>query len=53
MVTGKQIPEAYKIEKVIVDDSIILKLKLTKGGGSAISIMPATADKTKSVKTYH
>lgn len=49
----KSNPEGYKIKKFIVDDSIVLKLKLAKGGGAAISIMPATADKIKSVKTYH
>ncbi|MEP6597176.1 MAG: glycoside hydrolase family 97 C-terminal domain-containing protein, partial [Ginsengibacter sp.] len=43
-------PEAYKVEKLIVDDSTILSLKLAKGGGAAISIIPATSDKIKSIK---
>ncbi len=38
----KSNPEAYKIEKLIVDNSTVLKLQLAKGGGAAISIMPAT-----------
>ncbi|MDQ6764030.1 MAG: glycoside hydrolase family 97 protein [Bacteroidota bacterium] len=46
----KSNPEAYKIEKLIVNDSTILKLKLAKGGGAGVSIMPATADKIKSIK---
>ncbi len=41
----KSNPEAYKIEKLIVDGSTILKFKLAKGGGAAISIMPATGGK--------
>ncbi len=41
----KSNPEAYKIEKLSVDDRTVLKLKLAKGGGAAVSIMPATADK--------
>ena len=36
-------PEAYKIEKMIVDNSTVLKLQLAMGGGAAISIIPATA----------
>ena len=46
----KSNPEAYKIEKMIVDNSTILKLQLAKGGGAAISIMPATAEEIKSLK---
>ncbi|MEJ7677414.1 MAG: glycoside hydrolase family 97 C-terminal domain-containing protein [Segetibacter sp.] len=38
-------PEAYKIEQFIVDSTTTLKLNLANGGGAAISIMPATADK--------
>ena len=45
-------PEAYAIERSIVDDRTMLKLKLAKGGGTAISIMPATAENIKSIKAY-
>jgi hypothetical protein len=33
-------PEAYKIDKTIVDSKTILNLKLAPGGGTAISIKP-------------
>jgi glucan 1,4-alpha-glucosidase len=36
----KSNPEAYKIEKLVVDNSTTLKLNLAKGGGAAISIKP-------------
>ena len=45
-------PEAYTIEKFIVDNTTILKLKLAKGGGTAISLMPAAADNIKSIQAY-
>ncbi len=45
-------PEAYKIEKFIVDNSTLLKLNLVKGGGAAISIMPATGSNIKMLKGY-
>ncbi len=48
----KNNPEAYKIEKFIVDNTTILKLKFAKGGGAAISLIPAAGDKIKSIKTY-
>jgi hypothetical protein len=47
----QQNPEAYKINKYLVDAKTILNLKLAKGGGAAVSIRPATiAD--KGVKNY-
>ncbi|MBC7947147.1 MAG: glycoside hydrolase family 97 protein [Chitinophagaceae bacterium] len=45
-------PEAYAIEKFIVDSKTILKLKLAPGGGTAVSLMPAAATELKSFKTY-
>ena len=45
-------PEAYKIEKFIVDSKTKLKLKLAPGGGTAISLIPASADEIKQVKKY-
>jgi len=33
-------PAAYKITKQVVDNKTILKLKLARGGGCAVSIMP-------------
>jgi hypothetical protein len=44
-------PEAYTITKYIVDAGTMLKLKLAKGGGAAISIRPVTGD-DKGVKIY-
>ena len=48
----KSNPEAYKIEKFIVDDGSVLKLKLANGGGAAVSLWPATAEEVKSIKGY-
>jgi hypothetical protein len=45
-------PEAYMIEKFIVDSKTIMKVKLAEGGGCAISIMPATTDDLKAIKKY-
>ncbi len=45
-------PEAYVIEKVLVDAKTILKLKLAPGGGTAISLLPAAASELKSLKKY-
>jgi hypothetical protein len=45
-------PEAYKIEKFIVDSKTKLKLKLAPGGGTAISLVPANADEVKQYKKY-
>jgi hypothetical protein len=44
-------PEAYKITKYLVTDKTKLALKLAKGGGTAVSIMPMTAD-DKGLKIY-
>jgi len=48
----KSNPEAYKIDKFVVDGKSVLKLKLANGGGAAISIMPATGEQLKGVKAY-
>ena len=45
-------PQAYKIEKFIVDNKTVLNLKLAAGGGAAISIMPASANELKGLKKY-
>jgi hypothetical protein len=45
-------PEAYVIEKYLVDSKTMLRLKLAPGGGTAISFVPATAAETKTVKSY-
>ncbi len=37
----KNNPKAYKIEKLYVDNTSILNLKLAPGGGAAVSITPA------------
>ena len=45
-------PEAYTIEKFIVDNKSKLRLKLAPGGGTAISLVPANADQVKQAKKY-
>lgn len=45
-------PEAYVVEKFIVDSKTKLKLKLAPGGGTAVSLMPATAEEAKQIKKY-
>jgi len=47
----KDNPEAYQINKYIVDANTKISLKLAKGGGTAISFMPAT-DAGKGLKHY-
>lgn len=48
----KNNPEAYTIEKFLVDSKTALRLKLAPGGGTAISFMPATVEEAKLVKKY-
>lgn len=48
----KDNPEAYMIEKFIVDHQTALRLKLAPGGGTAISIVPASAAAIKQIKNY-
>ncbi len=43
----KNNPEAFKIEKLIVDYTTTLQLKLAKGGGAAISLIPVSAGSKK------
>ncbi|MCA6381339.1 MAG: glycoside hydrolase family 97 protein [Cytophagales bacterium] len=43
-------PEAYVIEKGLVDEKTVLSVRLAEGGGCAISIMPATASEVKQMK---
>lgn len=45
-------PHAYTIEKFIVDHTTTLNLPLAAGGGAAVSIMPASANDTKTIKPY-
>ena len=45
-------PEAYVIEKFIVDRSTKLNLKLAPGGGTAISLIPAKSDESRKIKEY-
>jgi hypothetical protein len=47
----KDNPEAYQINRYIVDANTKINLKLAKGGGAAISFMPAT-DADKGLKHY-
>lgn len=48
----KNNPEAYVIEKFLVDSKTALRLKLAPGGGTAVSFMPATAAQVKQLKKY-
>ena len=48
----KDNPEAYVIEKFLVDAKTILKLKLAPGGGTAVSLIPARAEEIKLIKKY-
>ena len=45
-------PEAYSIEKFIVNNGTELKIILARGGGAAISLAIATPENLKSVKAY-
>jgi hypothetical protein len=45
-------PEAYGIDKFIVDNNTKLQLKLAPGGGTAISLIPATLEQLKQLKKY-
>lgn len=48
----KNNPEEYAIEKFIVDNKTKLKLKLAPGGGTAVSLIPATEQEIKQLKKY-
>ena len=48
----KENPEAYTIEKFIVDNKTNLLLNLAAGGGAAVSLMLANAAEVKSIKGY-
>jgi hypothetical protein len=45
-------PEAYTIEKFVVDNKTKLNLKLAPGGGTAISLVVANSNEAKSIKKY-
>lgn len=46
-------PMAYEIQKVLVNNSTRLRLRLAPGGGTAISLKPATEDDRKKWKEYN
>lgn len=48
----KENPEAYVIEKYLVNAQTALKLNLAAGGGTAISLLPADANDLKQLKKY-
>ena len=48
----KDNPMEYQIQKFIVSNKTLLKLKLASGGGAAVSIKPATPDEVKKLKRY-
>jgi hypothetical protein len=45
-------PQAYVIEKFLVDNTTKLNMALVPGGGTAVSIMPATAEDLRTVRKY-
>lgn len=45
-------PEAYQIERFVVDSKMQLKLNLAKGGGAAISIVPLDPKAYPGLKKY-
>jgi hypothetical protein len=45
-------PEAYAIEKFIVNNGSRLKIILAKGGGAAVSLVPATDANSKGLQFY-
>ena len=45
-------PEAYTIEKFIVDNKTIVSILLADGGGAAVSLKIASADDIKTLKKY-
>jgi hypothetical protein len=45
-------PMVYEIRKYIVDAATTLRLSLAPGGGTAVSIMPATTSDLKKFKVY-
>ncbi len=48
----KNNPEKYVIEKFIADAATKLKLNLRPGGGTAVSLIPATEAELKKIKQY-
>jgi hypothetical protein len=48
----KDNPMEYQIQKFIVSNKSALKLKLTAGGGAAVTIKVATADDVKKLKKH-
>lgn len=48
----KRNPEAYKINRYLVNSGTILKLKLASGGGAAVSIEPAEKVVNSTLKSY-
>lgn len=45
-------PMAYVVESFLADNKTVLKLQLAPGGGTAVSLVQATADELKSLKKY-
>lgn len=45
-------PEAYIIEKFIVESNAVLKLQLANGGGTAVSLRPALAAEQRQFRAY-
>ena len=43
---------AYVVESFLADNKTVLKFQLAPGGGTAVSLVQATADELKSLKKY-
>jgi len=48
----KNNPEIFVKEQFLADSKTVLKLKLAPGGGTAVSLLPASAEEAKSLKKY-
>ena len=48
----KNNPEAYIVEKFLVESKTVLRLKLAPGGGTAVSLILATVEEAKLLKKY-
>lgn len=45
-------PESYVVENFLVDNTTLLRLNLASGGGTAVSLVPASAEDQKTIKKY-
>ena len=46
-------PQAYRIERVLVDHTTVLRLRLAAGGGQAVRLRPASPDEAARLPRYN